>query len=75
MNNPELIAQEVSQAINDLREKYGCELGIWLNWRDLIHNFELLKANPNLNELHFGIQIRIPNGSNNEIQKHTNVKS
>lgn len=59
---PEQIADKAAKEIDKICKKYNCEIGVWLSWRDLIHNFDIMKADPKINELNFGLQIRI-NGS------------
>ncbi len=70
----ELIANEVADTISKIEAKYKCKLGVWLTWRDLIHNFDKIKAEPDLNELHFGLHIRFENEPTNKIKK-SNRKS
>lgn len=62
---PEKVAESVSREIERICKKHKCEIGVWLSWRDLLHNFDAMKADPNLNELHFGLQIRI-HGTNDK---------
>ena len=61
---PQQTADKVAKEIDKICKKYNCELGVWLTWRDIIKNFDLMKENPELNELRFGLQIRIPDGKN-----------
>ena len=61
--DPEKVADKFAAELDKLCKKYGCEVGVWLSWRDLLHNFEIMKSDSNLNELKFGLQIRIPNGT------------
>lgn len=56
---PEKIAESVAKEIDQICAKHKCEIGVWLTWRDLLHNFDAMKADPKINELHFGLQIRI----------------
>lgn len=66
---PEQVANKFSADLDKLCKKYGCEVGVWLSWRDLMHNFEIMRSDPNLNELMFGLQIRIPDGDNIKSKK------
>ncbi len=54
-----MIADEFAKELDALCKKYNCEVGVWLTWRDLLHNLDILKRDPNVNELLFGLQIRI----------------
>jgi len=57
--------KKVDQIIKELQKvctKHGCDLGVWLTWRDLIANFEEMKKNPDFNEAFFGLQIRFKDG-------------
>lgn len=56
---PEKIAENVWKEIDNLCKKYNCEIGVWLNWRDLQYNFDQMKNDPKLNELKFGLEVRI----------------
>jgi hypothetical protein len=53
------IADKVSKELERICKKYNCEIGVWLTWRDLLHNFDLMKKDNSLNELQFGLQIRL----------------
>lgn len=55
---PEKVAEKVAGEIDKICQKYNCEIGVWLSWRDLLANFEHMKKDPNINELQFGLQIR-----------------
>lgn len=57
---PEKIAESVGKEIEKICKKHNCEIGVWLNWRDLQYNFDQMKADPALNELKFGLEIRLP---------------
>lgn len=63
---PQQIAEEVAAQIEAIEKKYNCQLGVWLTWRDLLHNFDVMKKEPKLNELQFSLQIRLPDGSEDE---------
>jgi len=55
----EIVAEKVGNEIERICKKYNCEIGVWLNWRDLMFNFDQLKKDPTMNELKFGLEIRI----------------
>lgn len=57
---PQQIAEKVAAQIQSIEKQYNCQLGVWLTWRDLLHNFDLMKKEPKLNELQFSLQIRLP---------------
>jgi hypothetical protein len=59
---PDKIADKVAKEIDKICQKYNCEIGVWLTWRDLINNFDIMKKNAELNELQFGLQIRLEDG-------------
>jgi len=61
-----IVAEKVAKEIDKIRQKYKCEIGVWLTWRDLLYNFEVMRKENGLNELHFGLQIRIENGNNDQ---------
>ena len=63
------IAEKVSKELERICKKYNCEIGVWLTWRDLLHNFDLMKKDTSLNELQFGLQIRLDNGTNDKGEK------
>ena len=63
---PEQIAEKVAVEIDKIEKKYKCQIGVFLTWRDLLHNFELMKKEPELNELKFGLQIRLADGTSDE---------
>lgn len=71
---PEEIAEEVADKVEKLCAEYNCEIGVWLSWRDILHNFDAMKANPELNELNFGLQIRI-HGTESNSTAHKNLES
>ena len=56
---PDKIAEKVSKELDKLCKKYNCDVGVWLTWRDLMHNLDQMKARKGFNEAHFGLQIRI----------------
>lgn len=58
---PEEKAEIIGREVEKLCKKHGCQIGVWLNWRDLLHNFEAVKNDQNINELHFGLQVRFDN--------------
>lgn len=58
---PEQIAERLAKEISKLEKEYGVQLGVWMNWRDLYGNLDVLKNHPEVNELHFGLQIRFEN--------------
>ncbi len=62
MITPEQKAEKVAKELEKLQKKYDCKIGVWLTWRDLMHNFDIMKKDINLDELEFGLQIRIENG-------------
>ena len=61
MMKPEKKAEAFGKDLEKLCKKYGCRAGVWLTWRDLLHNFEIAKKDPNINELEFGLQVRFDN--------------
>ena len=65
----EKIAEKVSKELERICKKYNCEIGVWLTWRDLLHNFDLMKKDTSLNELQFGLQIRLDDGANDKGEK------
>ncbi len=56
---PEETAENFANDLDELCKKYGCNVGVWLSWRDMLHNFDIMKQDPKMDELHFGLQIRI----------------
>ena len=58
---PEKKAEVIGREVEKLCKKHGCEIGVWLTWRDLLHNFEKAKKDTNINEFHFGLQVRFDN--------------
>ena len=69
---PDKVAENVGKEIDKICKKYGCEIGIWLNWRDLIYNFDQMKNDPKLNELKFGLEIRIHDKETNDTMSPDN---
>jgi hypothetical protein len=63
------VADKVSREIERICKKYNCEIGVWLSWRDLMHNFDIMKKDASVNELQFGLQIRLDNGTDDKDQK------
>lgn len=57
------IAGAVAKDIDRIRAKYGCELGVWLNFDWLLINVDNMYKNPEVKELMFPLQIRIENGT------------
>jgi hypothetical protein len=55
----EKLALAVQKDIEKLEKKHGVKLGVWLSWRDLARNLDALKMNHDLEELNFGLQLRI----------------
>ena len=74
MMTPEQIAEKVGREIEAICKKHGCEVGVWLSWRDLLHNFEVMKTDPKLNELQFGLQIRIHGNDKDKKSKKGSAK-
>jgi hypothetical protein len=64
--SPDQVADKVAEEIQNICIKYKCELGVWLSWIDLLNNFDLMKKDSTINELNFGLQIRLENGTNNQ---------
>lgn len=56
-------ADKVGAEISRIEAKYNCKLGVWLTWRDLIHNLEIMKTNKQMDIAQFGIQIQFTNGT------------
>jgi isoleucyl-tRNA synthetase len=63
---PEQTAEKIAKEVIKLEKKYGVQLGVWMDWRDLYCNLDVLKTHPEINELHFGLQIRFENEPNNK---------
>jgi hypothetical protein len=63
MMTPGGLAEQVAGEIDAICQRYGCEIGVWLTWRDLLHNLEIARTTPGLDVLNFGLQIRIKNGT------------
>lgn len=59
MTEAEQIAAKVGKEIDRICKKYKCEIGVWLTWRDLLYNFDQVKKTPGVDELKFGLEIRL----------------
>jgi hypothetical protein len=59
--SPEQKAEAIASQIEKLCKKYNCRIGVWLTWRDLLHNFDIAKKDPKINELEFRLQVRFEN--------------
>ena len=64
IGDPNEIADQVTRELDAICKKYNCQLGIWLTWRDILHNLDKMKSTPGFDEAYFGIQIRLPDGKN-----------
>jgi len=71
------IADAVAKDIDRIRAKYGCELGVWLNFDYLLINVDQMYKNPEIKELMFPLQIRIENGtkSNDKVSPNDEVSA
>lgn len=52
------IIEQVSKEVGDICKKYNCQLGVWMDWRELFTNFEAIKKDPSISEMFFGLQIK-----------------
>jgi hypothetical protein len=56
-------ADKVGMEIAKLEKKYGCKLGTWLTWRDMLRNLEIMRDTPGMDIAQFGVQIQFTYGT------------
>jgi hypothetical protein len=51
-------ADKIMGELQRIEKKFGCEIGVWLSWRDLYHNFDAMRKDPKIDNAKFPLQVK-----------------
>jgi len=67
-NKQEKTAAKVGAYLEKVCQSEGCDIAVWLSWGELLRLVDVMKSNPQVNELKLDLQIRWSDGITNQTE-------